>query len=247
MKAKLDGSELKREQAEKRFEHMLAMICANWSEDEANDRKLNIESEVLIEQLGVSLEDLDPKHADAKSKNEALKQLMKQREEESSGLGKEINFLWEYLKKSEDERKALNKKVEVAGKIKQAGVSLLTEERDRLADLASEKLLEELTIKVDDLDPKPKDVVSKYKALKELKKKREEESSGLEKEISVDRGDRDTSVGQKKSETQMQTDADATAPKNDDEESKEKVRVRKQAAKSIGGGSRSAKKRDEKA
>ena len=45
----------------------------------------------------------------------------------------------------------------------------------------------------------------------------------------------------------MQTDADATAPKNDDEESKEKVRVRKQAAKSIGGGSRSAKKRDEKA
>ena len=48
----------------------------------------------------------------------------------------------------------------------------MTEERDRLADLVSDKLMEELAVIVDDLDPKPTDAVSKYKALKELKEAR---------------------------------------------------------------------------
>ncbi|GMI09875.1 hypothetical protein TrVE_jg13443, partial [Triparma verrucosa] len=85
-------------------------------------------------------------------------------------------------------------KVEVAGKIKQDGLSLLTEERGRLADLATEKLLEELAIKVDDLDPKPKDALSKYKAVKELKKVKEESGEKIKSSRAIlDIGIDDTS------------------------------------------------------
>ena len=79
----------------------------------------------------------------------------------------------------------------------------MTEERGRLADLASEKLLEEPSSIVDDLDPKPKGALSKYKALKELKKKREEEKSKLDEKIKsfraiLDIGDDDTSPFEEK-------------------------------------------------
>ena len=75
----------------------------------------------------------------------------------------------------EDDQKAFKEKVEAAGKLKQAGLTLLKEEVDRLWEMESEKLMEELGVTVGDLDPKPTDAQSKNKALKDLKKKRAKE------------------------------------------------------------------------
>ena len=64
-------------------------------------------------------------------------------------------------------------KLEAAGKLKQAGLTLLKEECDKLWEMESEKLMEELGVTVEDLDPKPTDAESKNTALKDLKEERE--------------------------------------------------------------------------
>ena len=99
---------------------------------------------------------------------------------ESPRLEKEVEGLWKTLEISEDDQKAFKEKVEAAGKLKQAGLTLLNEELDRLWEMESETLMEEFGLTVEDLDPKLTDTESKNKALKDLKKKREEvkQSSG---------------------------------------------------------------------
>ncbi|GMH88557.1 hypothetical protein TL16_g11191 [Triparma laevis f. inornata] len=71
LKKKLDG-----------LEGMLSMLCANFTLEEKNERILNVESNRLLEEIGVSVEDLDPTPIDAKSKNEGLKVLKRELEEE---------------------------------------------------------------------------------------------------------------------------------------------------------------------
>ena len=148
---------------------------------EERDRLWEMESDTLMEELGVAVENLNPKPSDAESKNRALKDLKKKREEESSRLEKEIEGSWKTLEVGEDNQKAFKEKVEVTGKLKQAGLTLLKEEADRLWEMESDKLVEELGITVEDLNPKPTDTETKNKALKDLKKMMEQGSSYLEK------------------------------------------------------------------
>ena len=79
--------------------------------------------------------------------------------------------------------------VEAAGKLKQAGLTLLKEKADMLWEMESEKLMEELGVTVEDLDQKPTDAQSKNTALKDLKKKRQGESlrSGAKKLHGMDK------------------------------------------------------------
>eukprot|EP00518_Triparma_eleuthera_P006697 CAMPEP_0182486808 /NCGR_PEP_ID=MMETSP1319-20130603/47583_1 /TAXON_ID=172717 /ORGANISM="Bolidomonas pacifica, Strain RCC208" /LENGTH=179 /DNA_ID=CAMNT_0024688913 /DNA_START=362 /DNA_END=902 /DNA_ORIENTATION=+ len=93
----------------------------------------------LMEELGVTVEDLDPKPTDAESKNTAVKDLKKKREEESSRLEKEVKGLWKTLQVSKDDQKAFKEKVEAAGKLKQAGLLLLKVEQERLEGMAAQK------------------------------------------------------------------------------------------------------------
>jgi len=65
----------------------------------------------------------------------------------------------------------LKEKLEATGKLKQAGLTLLKEEVDRLWEAESEELMEELGVTVEDLEPKPTDAKSKNTVVKDLKKK----------------------------------------------------------------------------
>ena len=100
-------------------------------------------------------------------------------------LEKEVDRLWKGFEVSEDDQKALKEKVEATGKLKQAGLTLLKETAGPLWELESGKLMEELDVTVEDLEPKPTDAESKNKAVKDLKKKREEEIAKLHQEMSI--------------------------------------------------------------
>ena len=138
---------------------------------EEADRLWEMESNKLMEELGITVEDLEPKPTDTESKNTAIKDLEKKREEESSRLEKEIEGLWKTLEVGEDYQKMFKEKLEATGKLKQAGLTLLKEEADRLWEAESEELMEELGVMVEDLEPKPTDAKSKNTVVKDLKKK----------------------------------------------------------------------------
>ena len=143
LEKKLEESEKKREESEKKVDRMLSLMY---------DKMLDDESKQLVEELGVTVEDLEPKPTDAESKNKALKDLKKKREEESSRLEKGVEGLWKTLETSEEDQKAFKEKVEIAGKLKQAGLTLLKEEADRLWEIESEKLMEELGVTLEELN-----------------------------------------------------------------------------------------------
>ena len=119
--------------------------------------------------------------SEAQEKMLKVKALKGDREE----LYEELGRLWEMFEVGEDDQKAFKEKVEAAGKLKQAGLTLLKEMAGPLWDKESDKLMEELGVTVDDLEPKPTDTESKNKALRDLKKKREKESTKLNNEIST--------------------------------------------------------------
>ena len=135
---------------------MLRILCGNFSADEKRDRLLNEESNNLIDLLGVTVDDLEPKPTDAKSKNEALKKLRRNREQ----LFSDISELWENLDVSEDDQRVLEGKLEAAGKLKEAGIALQVEERERLLKLENTKLLEEFDVTVEDLKLAPDENLS---------------------------------------------------------------------------------------
>ena len=122
--------------------------------------------------LGVTVDDLQPKPTDAKSTNEALKE-MKKNKEASTKLTGEITELRENMDVSEDDRKVFEGKLEDAGKLKEAGIALQVEERERLLKLENTKLLEELDVTVEDLKLAPDENLSdaqiKNAALREMK------------------------------------------------------------------------------
>ena len=135
---------------------------------EHEDSVTGKESKKLMEELGVAVEELEPKPTDAESKNKALKDLEEKREEEIASLEKEVERLWKMLEVGKDGKKAFKEKLEAAGKIKQAGQAMLKEEAGPLWDKESEELMEELGVTVEELDPKPTDAESKNKAAKKL-------------------------------------------------------------------------------
>ena len=166
LEKKLEESEKERKESEKKREEevkrivaetdelkgLLQMLCATMTPEEQEERKFNFESNHILKELGATEEDLAPKPTDAKSKNKALKDLKKNREEESSRLEKEVGGLWKTLEVSEDNQKAFKEKVEATGRLKQAGLTLLKEEADRLWEMESEKLMEELGLTVEELN-----------------------------------------------------------------------------------------------
>ena len=79
IKVKLKESEKQRTEENLELKEMLQILCGNFSADEKRERLLNEESNTLMEKLGVTVDDLEPQPTDAKSKNEALKELQRQR------------------------------------------------------------------------------------------------------------------------------------------------------------------------
>ena len=148
------------------------MACTNWNgtvdvlfdSDGVREEYIKMDS-VKLEFVSV-----------AQEKKLKLKELKQPKEKESSRLEEEVQSLWKMFEVSDDNIKSFKEKVEAASKLKQARLSLLKEERDRLWDMESEKLMEELGVTVEDLDPKPTDAESTNNALKDLKKQRKEES-----------------------------------------------------------------------
>ena len=132
-----------------------------------------------MEELGVTVEDLETKPTDVESKNKALKELRGTRE----ALYEEVERFWKTFEVGDDEQNTFEEKLETAGRLKQAGLTLLKEEVSPLWDKESEKLMEELGVTVEDLELKPTDAESKNKAVKDLEEKKEQESSRLEKEV----------------------------------------------------------------
>ena len=90
---------------------------------------------------------------------------------ESQRLEEEVECLWKTLEVGEDNEKAFKEKVEATGKLRQAGMTQLKEEIDRLWKMESEKLMEELGVTVEELEQKPTDIESKNKAVKDLHQK----------------------------------------------------------------------------
>ncbi|GMI11254.1 hypothetical protein TrLO_g10470 [Triparma laevis f. longispina] len=79
IKVKLKESEKQRTEENLELKEMLQILCGNFSADEKRERLLNEESNNLMEELGVTVDDLEPQPTDAKSKNEVLKELQRQR------------------------------------------------------------------------------------------------------------------------------------------------------------------------
>ena len=71
---------------------------------------------------------------------------------ESWRLREVVSGLWKTLEVSKDDCIAVSEKVHAAGKLTQAGVTLLKEEVDRLRDIEREKLMEELGVTAEELD-----------------------------------------------------------------------------------------------
>ena len=132
------------------------------------DRLWEMESDKLMEELVVTMEDLDPKPADAESKKTGLKDLKEKREQEGARLEEEVERLWKMFEVGKDDQKAFKEKVEAAGKLKQAWLTLLKDEADKLWEMESEKLMEELGVTVEDLETKPTDSESKNMMLRDL-------------------------------------------------------------------------------
>ena len=63
-----------------------------------------------------------------------------------------VSGLWKTLEVSKDDCIAVSEKVHAAGKLTQAGVTLLKEEVDRLRDMEREKLMEELGVTAEEVD-----------------------------------------------------------------------------------------------
>ena len=95
---------------------------------EENKRLMELQNPKLMEELGVKVEELEPKPTDTESKNKALNALKEQRE--SSYI--ELTCLWELGAISEDVKKAFEEKLEAAGKLKPAGQALLKAEKAKL-------------------------------------------------------------------------------------------------------------------
>ena len=169
LKKQMEESKKERKAEADELKGLLQMLCATMTPEEQEERKLNFESNHILKELGATEEDLDLKTTDAESKNKALEDMKKKREEESSRLEKEVEGMWKTLESSKEDQKAFKEKVETTGKLKQAGLTLLKEEADRLWEMESDKLMEELGIMVEDLDQKPTDAESKNRMLWELK------------------------------------------------------------------------------
>lgn len=110
------------------LEDMLSMLCANFTLEEKNERMLNVERNRLLEEIGVSVEDLDLTPIDAKSKNEGLKVLKRELEEENVTLREElgineVEFEGKDLKSVNDGLKALKEEEGGGGKRR---ISVLT-------------------------------------------------------------------------------------------------------------------------
>ena len=99
-----------------------------------SDREIQVENKEIIEELGVTSDDLDPTPVDAKSKNEALKVLKKTRVEESGKLIAEIQRLRGVLNISDDDASEFERQLEEnGGKLK--GFAMLKSEKEKLAEL----------------------------------------------------------------------------------------------------------------
>ena len=171
------------EEERNRLSELLSLEKDTMKERNRRSELLAKENNRLMKDLGVTEDDLDSKASDTRIKNKMLKELIEKREKEGATINEDIAGLWSSLKIVKDDQKAFNQKLEAAGLRKQASLEMMKVERDRLWDLESDKLMEELGATVEDLEPKPTDAESKNKALKALKKKREEESAKLDEEV----------------------------------------------------------------
>ncbi|GMH93323.1 hypothetical protein TrVE_jg10779 [Triparma verrucosa] len=121
--------------------------------------------------LGVTVDDLQPKPTDAKSTNESSEGIEKK--QARTKLTGKITELWENMDVSEDDRKVFEGKLEDAGKLKEAGIALQIEERERLLKLENTTLLEEVDVTDEDLKLAPDENLSdtqiKNAALRKMK------------------------------------------------------------------------------